>query len=324
MSITFSSHNIQSTRPNIFIPINNKMKFTSSLVALCILQGASAFVFQAPAQAGSALKSSDVSYFEKGTGSSYAPVKTSSRGGDMNLVKNVWDTLTPTTVQGGSLRTWSFQTPEVKRVQVFLKTEGRPLNADIDLWQGPDNTPEKMRVYIEDGSARSFNAVIETPRGHNAVAIRNTGQLEFPLEGCVEAGMDDIPVTQRFSDQSIPKVIQGGAIKTYPFSAYSENVKVLLKTDGRPLNARIELLQGPNNNKQVVEVYTEDGLERPFFIVLETPGVNNVVRIVNTAPVEFPMTAVVEAYPLEPSNINDDTISRPSPAWETGGYFFGR
>ena len=48
----------------------------------------------------------------------------------------------------------------------------------------------------------------------------------------------------------------------------------------------------------------EDRCDRPFFCLLETPGSGNVVRIVNTAPVEFPMSASVV-----PHTINMDTSS---------------
>jgi len=193
-------------------------------------------------------------------------------------------------VQGGSLRTWSYRSPSVEQVQVVLSTEGRPLDADIELWQGPDNTPCKMRVYVENGQLRPFSAVVETPRGPNTIAIRNIGQIEFPLAANVVADNVDRPSAECLDTRM---TIQGGALRTYPFDPTVDSVQVLLKTDGRPLNARIELLQGPNNNKQVIELYTEDGLDRPFFCILETPGSGNVVRVVNTAPVEFPMTAAV-------------------------------
>ena len=49
---------------------------------------------------------------------------------------------------------------------------------------------------------------------------------------------------------------------------------------------------------QVIELYTEDGCDRPFFCILETPGAGNVVRIVNTSPVEFPMTAGVVPHSI--------------------------
>ena len=39
-------------------------------------------------------------------------------------------------VQGGSLRTWSYRSPAVEQVQVVLGTEGRPLDADIELRHG--------------------------------------------------------------------------------------------------------------------------------------------------------------------------------------------
>eukprot|EP00545_Synedropsis_sp_CCMP1620_P011321 CAMPEP_0119031208 /NCGR_PEP_ID=MMETSP1176-20130426/41426_1 /TAXON_ID=265551 /ORGANISM="Synedropsis recta cf, Strain CCMP1620" /LENGTH=683 /DNA_ID=CAMNT_0006987599 /DNA_START=40 /DNA_END=2092 /DNA_ORIENTATION=+ len=284
----------------------NKMKITNTILALCLFcPAATAFSVQAPKARTGALfsspgyspggqQSTGVGNPQAGAtpnvpsqGVSSAPMRTTDV-----VAKNIWDTSTPVTVQGGSLRTWSF--PSVERVQVLLKTEGRPLQANIDLWQGPDNTPQKMAIYIEDGDLRPFSAVIETPRGNNAVAVRNTGAIEFPLAACVEADVKDgstglVDVTKRLSQATVPHTIQGGAIKTYSYAHTVASVQLLLRSDGRPLNARIELMQGPNNNKQVIEVYTEDGNERPFFVVIETPGIRN------TGAIEFPLAACVEA-----------------------------
>ena len=168
----------------------------------------------------------------------------------------------------------------------------------MEGWQGRGNRPCKTRVDVANGQLRPFSAVGETPRVPNTVAIRNIGQIEFPFAANVVAEDVDAPSAECLSTRM---TIQGGALRTYPFDPTVDSVQVLLKTDGRPLNARIELLQGPNNNKQVIELYTEDGLDRPFFCILETPGSGNVVRVVNTAPVEFPMTAGVV-----PHSINED------------------
>jgi len=199
-------------------------------------------------------------------------------------------------IQNGSLRTWSYRSPLVERVQVTLSNEGRPFDADVELWNGPNNTPCKMRVYAANGRMRPFSVIVETPRGPNTIAIRNIGQVEMPFTTNVYTSNLDRP-----GQDSIDflKTIQGGALKTFQFSPFVDSVAVYIKTDGRPLNARIELLQGPTNNKQVIELYSEDGLTRPFFCVLQAPDGGNVVRIVNTAPVEFPMTTSVVPYSVQ-------------------------
>jgi hypothetical protein len=230
-----------------------------------------------------------------------APVGTVQATGSVARQRGPVDVDSSILVQGGSLRTWSYRSPTVEQVQVVLGTEGRPLDADIELWHGPDNTPVKLRVYCENGQMRPFSAVIETPRGPNTVAIRNIGQIEFPIAATVVADDVDFP---SLDAESMSTTVQGGALRTYPFDPTVDSVEVLIKTDGRPLNARIELLQGPNNNKQVIELYTEDGCDRPFFCILETPGAGNVIRIVNTSPVEFPMTAGVV-----PRSINQEMAS---------------
>jgi hypothetical protein len=223
------------------------------------------------------------------------------RLGEMSRVGNA---AIPILVQGGTLKTWSYASSAVERVQVSLSTEGRPLDADIELWQGPDNTPVKMRVYSEDGNYRPFNAVIETPSAPNTIAIRNIGAIEFPLAASMIANDVEEPVND-FAATAM--TVQGGALRTYPFAPDVQRIELMLKTDGRPLNARIELLQGPNNNKQVIELYADDGLARPFFAIIDTVGAGNVVRIANTAPIEFPLVASVQPHYI------DETMSPMEP-----------
>ena len=193
-------------------------------------------------------------------------------------------------IQGESLRTWSYKNPQVEKVMVVLTTIGRPLEAGVEVWNGAGNTPIQVRAYSEDGEIRPFSAVLETPRGPSTVAIRNIGQMEFPLT----ANVDHQNVARPSGDHwNLAQNIQGGSLRTFPLGALVENVEVLLETDGRPLNARVEILQGPNTNKQVIELYTEDGLDRPFFCIIATPESGNVVKIINSGPVEFPLTASV-------------------------------
>jgi len=224
----------------------------------------------------------------------------SSSLGQIRETAQIFDEIDQITVQGGSLKTCSFN-EGVDRVTIFMKTEGRPLTANVDLWQGPDNTPQKMAVYLEDGSKRPLRAIVETPGASNAVSIRNTAQLEYPLTAGLE--LDYSGEQPIIFDRSEYRIVQGGAVYTTPFAPAVQSVRLSLRTDGRPLNARVELLQGPNNDKQVMEVYTEDGMERPFNVIIDTPGVGNVVRIVNTATVEFPLTAALEPYIVD-ENIN--------------------
>mmetsp|Transcript_21133 Transcript_21133/g.49909 ORF Transcript_21133/g.49909 Transcript_21133/m.49909 type:complete len:325 (-) Transcript_21133:26-1000(-) len=307
------------------------MKFSTAFLTLATLGMAQAFTLPQSATtpaSSTALESSRYDYDDVGIRSSSgarelrrtsaplarAPVRYPEESGAMvrsrgrGPSRGYRDMLQTENIQGGALKTWSFPDPNVDSVQVFMKTEGTPLTANVELWHGPDSTPHKMAVYLEDGDFRPFSAVIATPRFNaNSVSIRNTQTLEYPIEAAVEPDYESLDEITRNIGEDIPKIMQGGAIHTVPFPPSVASVAVLLRTDGRPLNARIELLQGPNNNKQVVEVYTEDGIEHPFFAVIETPGIGNVIRIVNTGTVEFPITAVVEPYTVERGGMYRDS-----------------
>jgi hypothetical protein len=196
-----------------------------------------------------------------------------------------WDT---SDVQGGSLQTWS---SDYERMNVQLQSQGRPLYADVELWEGPNNTPQSMRLYSEDGYSRPIQAGFDT-RGYNTMSIRNTGPMEYPMDAGVRGGYTQ--TSRRSSDYRMSESVQGGALRTFLFGHSVNSVQVELHTDGLPLMATVELWQGPSNIKQIAEVYSDDG-RRSFSAVIDTPGYESTIAIRNTGPVEFPLRASLYA-----------------------------
>uniref|UniRef100_A0A7S3P5P0 Uncharacterized protein n=1 Tax=Amphora coffeiformis TaxID=265554 RepID=A0A7S3P5P0_9STRA len=224
---------------------------------------------------------------------------------------SIWDTPFPVRIEGSELRTWSFEDSSIERVQVFLKADSdSPLTANVDLWNGPDDTPHKMTVYLEDGNLHPLSTVMETPIGHNTVAIENSADFGIALKAAVVSsdfgnGSHGFgPLSEKLSkmDQE-DKEMESGEVRTWPISAEVSSVQLLLRTYKRPLHARVELVTS-HRVTQAIEIYTEDGLERPFYIVMETPGEENVIRVVNTAPDGISMDAVVEPYIVSSHNEN--------------------
>ena len=198
---------------------------------------------------------------------------------------------------GGTRKTYGFRNVQKEVVQLALASEGRPIQADMELWIGPDWTPFKLKAYSEDGLIRPVQTLIGTRNKQATIEIRNAGAYEFPFNAACRYA--DPPLadarTNLVPSMGAPRLIQGGAVYSVPFEPTAERVRVLLRTDGRQLNARIELLAGPNNIKQLYEVFTNNGQLNSLYVVFDTPGAGNVVRIVNQGTVEFPAYAYISS-----------------------------
>jgi len=317
------------------------MKIHSRLLTLCIFQPAilrtAAFSIQSPTlQFTSALHSTlsnggGLSYGGTGSLSYDANISYGGEAGNAVVLKRAasaeteaadrqlqdnMDSLVPSKIQGGALKTWAFQNPDQKRLLVSLTTEeDRGINAQIELCEGPANIPQQLDITIGKGMLRPFKAVIETPGGHSSLFLRNTGPLEYPITAGVGAeigGVDNIMEdansdyssnllvdSQSLYDSDSTRIMQGGSVHSVKFEPCVQSAKVVLQTDGRPLNARIELINGPNSVRETIDLYTEDGLERPFLTIISTPGSGNTIRIINTASMEFPLTVSLDPFMVD-------------------------
>lgn len=238
-------------------------------------------------------------------------------------------------IQGGSRGTWvSDSSYNHDEVQVTMATDGRPLRADVEVYQGPDNTPQRMRVFSEDGRLRPFTTMIATPQGaaktaslfwnnqfrsptfstggSHSISIRNTGPIEFPIIAGVE-GKGSTPIEERasamtdYSGRSTgtflnrKEEIHGGHLRTYPFDPSVASVEVRIVSQGLPIMAMVELWQGPGDVKTVAQVYCDDGQTKPFSAIIETPGAGNTIAIRNMGPTAYPIEAILQVHSVDNS-----------------------
>jgi len=192
-------------------------------------------------------------------------------------------------IEGKTRKTWSFNDLSRDRVQVAIKSEGRPINADVQLWIGPDWTPFTLKAYSDDGRARPIHTLIGTRNKNAMIEVRNVGEQTFPIEAAANYAKGDmIAVPQEIPATTPGERIDGGALKAFPLAESTEQLEVVLKTDGKQLNARIELLNAPNSPKQTFECFTNNGELNSLCVSFNTPDATNTVRVVNLAPLEFP------------------------------------
>lgn len=206
------------------------------------------------------------------------------------------------------MRTWSFEYNYAAEVaNIHIRTDGSPIDAAVELWEGPNYAPIHVRAYSQDGISHPIDMklLLDDSRS-SSLAIRNTGPNTFPLQAAVtthDMDMNFQSMLDLVGYNDIEDDLQGGASLSYPIESNVRQTQLMLRTDGRPLNARIELMQGPSNNKLVAEIQSMDGI--PMVLSFETPGYANVLRVINLSPLEFPIVTMVDPSHIDPRGMED-------------------
>ena len=169
-------------------------------------------------------------------------------------------------IQGGSRYTYD----NYGSSQTFVETDGRPLNVEMEVYDGPNNTPTRVKMYSEDGRQRPMNILTDNMNGRGGtVSIRNTGSMEFPINAGVSnmnrgygapSGMMGAPISPmdemmmpssgmrpNFSSPngfvapstSRGETVQGGSLKTFSLPYSVNAVQVTITSDGLPVNAKV-------------------------------------------------------------------------------------
>jgi len=219
---------------------------------------------------------------------------------------------------GGTVRTWDIP-PDAERLSYYIRTNGRPLKALVELWVGPIRRIHSVNIESEDGDATPYRAMLKFKPGTKTLKISTTGSHEFPLEFGAEVPnanrmKETWAATQKVFDTSPKTTVQGGSteggggsIRYFNIPDDVETTQIVLWSRDigkRTVKAKIEVLSGPNSVRQLYELHC-GGSTQPYHAVIPTPGPDSTIRIIATNYMEFPFHAVVTPYEVA-GDVYDD------------------
>jgi len=229
---------------------------------------------------------------------------------------------------GGTVRTWDIP-PEAERLSYYIRTNGRPLKALVELWVGPIRRIHSVNIESEDGDMTPFRAMLKFKPGTKTLKISTTGSHEFPLEFGAEVPnanrmKETWAATQKVFDTSPKTTVQGGSteggggsIRYFNIPDDVETTQLVLWSRDlgkRTVKAKIEVLSGPNSVRQLYELHC-GGSTQPYHCVIPTPGPGWTIRVIATNYMEFPFHAVVTPYEVLGDNFG---YNDPSQSYELG------
>jgi len=219
---------------------------------------------------------------------------------------------------GGTVRTWDIP-PDAERLSYYIRTNGRPLKALVELWVGPIRRIHSVNIESEDGDATPYRAMLKFKPGTKTLKISTTGSHEFPLEFGAEVPnanrmKETWAATQKVFDTSPKTTVQGGSteggggsIRYFNIPDDVDTTQIVLWSRDigkRTVKAKIEVLSGPNSVRQLYELHC-GGSTQPYHAVIPTPGPDSTIRIIATNYMEFPFHAVVTPYEVA-GDVYDD------------------
>jgi len=192
-------------------------------------------------------------------------------------------------IEGGStLKTFQMP-PHAERVQYIITSPtGRPVKAKVELWIGPIRCTHELIYDCMNGFDFPLRATLGFKKLSPVIKISTAGSYEFPLvcgvfvpdeeeqKKIVSATKDmfySAPMKDRVQGGSTIDN-KGGAVRSFDIPASWEKTQIMVwsaDTGKKSFKTNIEVLQGPNNQKQHLNLRC-GGSTQPYHAVIDTPG----------------------------------------------------